>query len=235
MQKTLCIILFTVAVYSPALSGTAKEPIKMYWPCPSGSPWAYGVEITEDRNGDGTYDYRSVRNCNGQWSSTCIPSPCGIVVHADPASPSDYQVFTTAYNSATQLWTWTLTEYDNSIDMNVVGTLERRSDNSLVYTDYTSPPTINQNDEYPGALPMVNDIRVIWAEDVLHVSCTSNRPGTGIVEVIDMQGQVAYSQSLTLEAGSNLYDINLDAIYRGCYIVRIRHDAWATHISILKD
>jgi|GEM_PF-2371322 len=220
--------LFLIAILMPFAILTSKsvpagQPIFISVNCGSGSAFSYGLEITEDKNGDGLYDTRSIRDCNGTWTSDCWPTSCNKRSLAGPVSPTQHHSYSTSYDSTAGFYVWAITEVADTNSLAVHGILQRQPNGDLTYTPVL-PLNNNSGNSGENSLFSVlpwGELKVTTGLEYLNVLCTTQKGWLVTVDIIALTEQVLATLELPVNQGSNEFTIPANMMTRGVYMLRI--------------
>ncbi|HRH70358.1 MAG TPA: PKD domain-containing protein [Flavobacteriales bacterium] len=71
------------------------------------------------------------------------------------------------------------------------------------------------------------------ASDVVNLSLTSERTGSALVEVLDLEGRLVVQERRNLSAGETRWEVRTDALRSGIYLVRVQAEggAWSKRFA----
>ncbi len=187
--------------------------------CPPGSAVPYYIEITEDLDGNGVYDHRSSRDCDGKWSHDCWPVSCNKKTLWGLVAPTAHHGFSATYSPSLGIYTWTLVEYSDSLSMVETGRLERQTHESIVYIPalprHEGP--ITSGGRFEGEKLVVQMVG-----DELLIQVAARRSGQVTFALYDLTGQVVRAgEDNGNSAGELRLTVPTASLPRGVYIVKV--------------
>lgn len=185
-------------------AATAQQPIIIAFPCPGGSEFGYGLEITEDRNGDGVMDTRSVRTCDGRWDVDCWPTSCKKSALGSPDCPTSHHVFESVFDPISGAYRWTLREYASKDDLTLIGTLERSSTETIRYTPQCNAPRLSKTAQASRSTrPELASLSAVGKANSIVVHFTVSSPDNVAVRLEGVRGEVIHSATMQAVEGEN--------------------------------
>ncbi len=201
-MKFISLVLVLCAA-STLFAATAQQPIIIAFPCPGGSEFGYGLEITEDRNGDGVMDTRSVRNCDGKWDVDCWPTSCKRSALGGSMCPTTHHVFESTFDAALGAYRWTLREYASKDDLTLIGMLER-SGEQLRYTPQCNAPLkAGSTHTSSNERPELRSLSVLGQTGAIIVQFNMSSSDNVTVRLESLNGEVLYSTTMQAVKGAN--------------------------------
>jgi hypothetical protein len=203
MFVVVVLLLAGNAVASTLLAATALPPIVIAFACPGGSEFGYGLEITEDRNGDGVMDTRSVRGCNGKWDVDCWPTSCKKSALGGSNCPTTHHVFDYTFDPAIGAYRWTLLEYVSKDDMTLVGMLERTGEH-LRYTPQCNAPLKGSAERTSiDERPELKSLSAVGQTSAILVRFNMSSSDNVTVRLEGLRGEVVHSATMQAVEGVN--------------------------------
>lgn len=168
----------------------AMQPRIVQFAYPGGSLMSYGLEITEDSNGDGVYDTRYVREHDGRWIINCWPAACDRRVVEPQPILSSHHDFIATYNQALGIFTWELREYKSARDQVPVAVLMRRDAGNYHYARSQDAGVLPEHQSMP---------RVTATTDgtSLTLTYTSQTTARSLISIMNMQGRAVARKAYT--------------------------------------
>lgn len=203
MRTFILVALALCTAAGTLFAGTAQQPIIIAFPCPGGSEFGYGLEITEDRNGDGVMDTRSVRNCNGKWDVDCWPTSCKKSALGGSNCPTTHHVFESVFDPALGAYRWTLREFASKDDLTLIGLLER-SGEQLRYTPQCNAPLKSSSDRVSmNERPELKSLSAVRQTGAISVQFNMSSNDNVTVRLESLNGEVIYSTTMQAVEGAN--------------------------------
>lgn len=146
MKKILSFLTIAFALLIPSIaSAAAAPPLVVVGPgCAAGSARVSPFMVFEDRNGDGAYDYITAFSCDGSsagwpWTPGSVtpftPPDNAIPVGVQPTcAMNTTYTFTSAYDTPSGLYTWTVTERNPAVGPGpgiIVSVVKRNASGSM--------------------------------------------------------------------------------------------------------
>ncbi len=220
-MKMLIYVVLVLMTASKLLGATAQQPIIIAFPCPGGSEFGYGLEITEDRNGDGVMDTRSVRSCDGKWDVDCWPTSCKKSALGGSMCPTTHHVFESTFDAALGAYRWTLREYASKDDLTLIGMLER-SGEQLRYTPQCNAPLkASPNRTSNNERPELKSLSVVGKTGTISVQFTMSSSDNVTVRLEGLNGEVFYSTTMHAVEGVNQVAIPLSTTASQAGFIRV--------------
>lgn len=209
MKMFIHVALALVTAAGALFAGTAQQPIIIAFPCPGGSDFGYGLEITEDRNGDGVMDTRSVRNCNGSWDVDCWPTSCKKSAVGGPNCPTTHHVFESVFDPTLGAYRWTLREYASKDDLTLIGMLERLGE-QLRYTPQCNAPRKGSPERTSiDGRPELKSLSAVGQTSTIIVRFNMSSNDNVTVRLEGLRGEVLHSTTVQAVGGMNEITIPL--------------------------
>lgn len=226
----LALILVAGTFTVPAFAGdsssqqrSAMQPRIVQFAYPAGSLMAYGLEISEDSDGDGVYDTRFVREHDGRWTVNCWPKACDRQIVDQQTTLSVHHDFVAIYNESRGIFTWELREYDRSDAQHPVAILSRDSKDSYTYSKSHSgsqQPAQHLVPEYQ------QQERVVATIEGATLTLVYDAPSTSrsLISIMNLRGRTLTRKAYTPTPGSDpdqrtTVTIALDGLPQGTHSV----------------
>lgn len=202
-MKTFVCAALMLCIAGTLLAAPAQQPIIIAFPCPGDSEFGYGLEITEDRNGDGVMDTRSVRNCDGKWDVDCWPTSCKKSALGGANCPTTHHVFEATFDPTIGAHRWTLREYASKDDLTLIGILER-SGETLHYTAQCNAPR-QRTADYTSSneRPLLESLSAVAQTSSIVVRFNLSSNDNVTVRLEGLRGEVLHSTSIPAVEGMN--------------------------------
>lgn len=201
-MKFISLVLVLCAA-GTLFAATAQQPIIIAFPCPGGSEFGYGLEITEDRNGDGVMDTRSVRNCDGKWDVDCWPTSCKKSALGGSMCPTTHHVFESTFDAALGAYRWTLREYASKDDLTLIGILERSGEQLRYTPQCNAPRKAGSHHTSSNERPELRSLSVLGHTGAIIVQFNMSSSDNVTVRLESLNGEVLYSTTMQAVKGAN--------------------------------
>lgn len=179
--RGLLALLFWSVCTSTLYAG-AMQPRIVAFAYPEGSPMSYGLEITEDSDGDGIYDTRFVREPDGRWTMNCWPSACDRRIVQSESILSSHHEFIATYNNTWGIYTWELREYRAGGDGQPIAVLARTRPNEYRYDRSGASEWSSEAEQRSTVTATVHNGELV-------VEYSSGAPGRALATIANFRGR----------------------------------------------
>lgn len=230
IAAALLFVAGTLAV--PALAGdlsspqrTAMQPRIVQFAYPEGSAMAYGLEISEDRDGDGIYDTRFVREHDGRWTINCWPKACDRQIVRQMPLLSVHHDFVAVYHETHGIYVWELREYDRTDSRDPIAILCRSDKDTYTYTtpqNGLTPLQLLAEHQQPNRIQ--NPVQAVLQGSMLTLTYDSPSASRSLLSVMNLRGRAltrkAFTPTTQTESDQRTHvTISVDGLPKGTHAV----------------